>query len=553
MIEEQSVREWIAASRILQSWHIEGTLGRGKRSVVFGIARGEGKDRETSALKVIRAVPDADEIRRLKDIGLTDEAIAEKYRKRLEKCRDEVYIMQQLQGEAYLLNYLDFEEICPEGLPGGLLLIREEKLTPLKERLSRSGVDGHTVAEIALCVAKALEVCHRHRPDAIIHGDVKPDNIFWLRDDIYKLGDFGISSFESEPENSSFEGTPFYDAPEKSAGLKTPGTDIYALGKTLEVLLKNDLPGGFDGGYGALREIVRDMTEPDPSGRLSDISEVIRRLQGIRAETAVKWRYPNTDSLTETQTDWIEKQTRDASDEESIIPDLPERKPDAAAGETEQPVKTGKENEISGNLEDIHRRHLQKEREKKRRKWLIAGAVFGAAVLIAGIILISVLKKKESSVQQVQAILSMQEDPFDYGTVTCLVYSYPADCGFDGKDKHSALMHESLLLKAGNGTVLPVSAVRSGQSGLYLHLTASNGYENVYGYYQVALRTGDRLLTVTADQEHGKCGVFGKNVLYLDIGELFEGEEGQIASGQEYELSVYSPAGLMFRCYGKTT
>jgi serine/threonine protein kinase len=78
----------------------------------------------------------------------------------------------------------------------------------------------------------------------IIHRDVKPANVMVSSDGSVKLLDFGIAtgSFEDRRARSLYNvaGTAGYDAPERrhlERGEESPGSDVYALGVTLFVLL----------------------------------------------------------------------------------------------------------------------------------------------------------------------------------------------------------------------------------------------------------------------------------------------------------------------------
>ena len=547
MMDEAQVRSFIAQSEMLRTWKIEDVLGRGRKSVVYQIARDTGEEKAISALKVICVMPDPDEVKYLESIGLTSRAIEQKYKNRIARCRDEIRIMQQLQGEAYILNCLDFEEVKVEGKPGGLLMIREEKLTPLKDVFSKYPLNERKAVQIALCVARALDICHCHQSKPIVHGDVKPDNIFWLRDDIYKLGDFGVSAFISEVGAQKQEGTPFYDAPEKKSGDITPKTDIYALGRTIYRLLERKEHNSEAERNRPLWRLAAQMTAVNPADRPADIKEVIERLERIQTDTVMQWTYQQWESATETQTDSLASRVYRQSENESIIPDWPEKT--AVHSDDDASSKPDRSIEISDELQTSMQRRFAKERKLKRKRQIAVGAA--VVVLLAAGVTLYLCSQRKGTVNDVSVEFSMQKDPTDYGLITGLLYSYPKECGFEGRDKHDALMREALLTRIIGGTNLPITQLRRDGLGVYIHLTAANGFPDTMDSCRVAIRCGKEEVFTTVDAGNGDCGIFGQKLLYLSLDSLLSQAGDALSPGQNYELLVFSAKGLLFRMEGK--
>ncbi|NCC51388.1 MAG: serine/threonine protein kinase [Spartobacteria bacterium] len=99
--------------------------------------------------------------------------------------------------------------------------------------------------EIAVDVAEGLKAANEI---GLIHGDIKPANILFDRQDSAKVVDFGLARFVNwQPEGAGeIWGTPYYIAPEKAKGQRVDHrSDIYSLGATLYHALGAKPP--FDG------------------------------------------------------------------------------------------------------------------------------------------------------------------------------------------------------------------------------------------------------------------------------------------------------------------
>jgi tetratricopeptide (TPR) repeat protein len=138
-----------------------------------------------------------------------------------------VYDIGEEDGEPYIVSqYID------SGSVADLLRQTEARRLPI-----------HQTLRIGAEVARALAYCHRR---GVIHGDVKPSNVFLTKDGTAKLGDFGIAFGAELPRlnrEGALLGTFTHMAPEVATGLaRGPASDLYALGIMLYELVTGRLP-----------------------------------------------------------------------------------------------------------------------------------------------------------------------------------------------------------------------------------------------------------------------------------------------------------------------
>jgi serine/threonine protein kinase len=119
-------------------------------------------------------------------------------------------------------------------------------------------IDGEFIHPILQDVVQGMRFLHASQP-AIVHGDLKSQNILVDRRCRAKVTDFGLSRSGGATRKRT-TGTPFWMAPELLAGRQnTPASDVYAFGIILNELYARELPYAGQN----LREVVsqvRDLT-----------------------------------------------------------------------------------------------------------------------------------------------------------------------------------------------------------------------------------------------------------------------------------------------------
>jgi hypothetical protein len=169
---------------------------------------------------------------------------------------------------------------------------------------SQGALEESRVIDVAIQVAKALEVAHRN---GLVHRDVKPANILLSSDGQAKLFDLGLAREGVAASEGRAVGTPRYISPEQAKD--SPNIDIrsdlYSLGATMYHLVTGHLP--FTGETGQqmlakhvaerlvpphvrnpkvtqeLSAVISRLMEKNPDNRIQRPQDVIAALESIRS------------------------------------------------------------------------------------------------------------------------------------------------------------------------------------------------------------------------------------------------------------------------------
>ena len=165
----------------------------------------------------------------------------------------------------------------------------------LQKRLESGAMGRDDALKIFIQAARGVQALHEH---SLVHFDLKPANIF-LRGDIARVGDYGLSKLVTQSRNSlSFgRGTPYYMAPEMLQRRGDHRSDIYSLGIILYECLVGEVPFKGDSEWEVLRKheteqphfpphigaterqvILRAMAK-QPEARYESVADLLHALQ----------------------------------------------------------------------------------------------------------------------------------------------------------------------------------------------------------------------------------------------------------------------------------
>ncbi|MFO1051849.1 MAG: serine/threonine-protein kinase [Planctomycetota bacterium] len=165
----------------------------------------------------------------------------------------------------------------------------------LRSRIDDRSLDREDALRVFVQAARGVQALHEH---SLVHFDLKPANIF-LKGDIARVGDYGLSKLVTESRNSlSFgRGTPYYMAPELLKRRGDARSDIYSLGVILYESLTGRVPFKGESEWEVLRkheseeveippeigsverQVIQRCLAKDPLDRFQSVRELLHALQ----------------------------------------------------------------------------------------------------------------------------------------------------------------------------------------------------------------------------------------------------------------------------------
>jgi hypothetical protein len=173
-------------------------------------------------------------------------------------------------------------------------LVMELVEEPTLKELIRVGIPFSIGRALDIVIQICNAVGHAHRV-GIVHGDIKPQNVFVSADGRVKVADFGIASALSAAsvvEGEIIWGAPHYFSPEQAAGeVVSPASDVYSIGVVAYEMLTGHPPFEAETGIGVALKHLRE--EPVPLRQLNpDVSPQVERIvrKVLAKEPAARYR-----------------------------------------------------------------------------------------------------------------------------------------------------------------------------------------------------------------------------------------------------------------------
>lgn len=210
-----------------------------------------------------------------------------------EMCEN-LRVREMFYSEARLASSLEHRHIVSitdfgEDLRRGAFIVMEYLHgESLADRLDKTRcLDIKTSCDIIQQTAEALQFMHS---SGVVHGDIKPENIFLARGstrsdrrkNIVKVLDFGLSRISLPhitTEDEQLTGTPAYLAPERICGAPPDEqSDLYSLGVLFYEILTGEVP--FDGNVAQILN-AHLTTPPSPPSFVRKDSEISEALDDL--------------------------------------------------------------------------------------------------------------------------------------------------------------------------------------------------------------------------------------------------------------------------------
>ena len=207
--------------RYIGKYRVKGELGRGGMGAVY-LAEQPGLGREV-AIKELIPSADADPVA-LKRFLQEAQVMARTSHPNLVQVHD-----LELTGEA---NYIVLEFVRGKSL---------------RDWINQGAIPPPQVFAVMHGVLQALDYAHKH---AIVHRDMKPENVLLSDDGMVKVADFGIARLTDDTgvggtatKTGTTVGTPQYMSPEQVASSKVDGrSDLYSAGIMFYELVAGQAP-----------------------------------------------------------------------------------------------------------------------------------------------------------------------------------------------------------------------------------------------------------------------------------------------------------------------
>lgn len=210
-------------------WNVDGIVGEGTYGIVYAISLTD-EVRTTRSLVKLIPFPRTDvEMTSMMTRFSSDDAVRLYFKNALDVYKAKMKMLEPFRLNPALVRVDEYRIQERHDMPGWFLAIRMAPSTSLSDSLKGTNLSEKQVIQMGIDICKAIEIL---ASCGVVHGNIKPENIFVSKDGRYKLGDHVINQMMDQVKVSlSKKKTPSFLAPEvyKENAYDTTA-DIYSLG-----------------------------------------------------------------------------------------------------------------------------------------------------------------------------------------------------------------------------------------------------------------------------------------------------------------------------------
>lgn len=176
-----------------QNWKPVRTLGSDSYGTVYEIARDDGFGMvDHAALKVLSIPAAPEDFDTLVAEGRTPEEVTALFHRQVETIARQLMAVDAISDEPNLLRCEDHVIRAHADGRGWDIYVRTELLPSLPDYLRNHPHGEADIIRLGAGLCSALETCHRR---GIVHGDIKPRNVFGRRRQLQRAGHLQAGRF----------------------------------------------------------------------------------------------------------------------------------------------------------------------------------------------------------------------------------------------------------------------------------------------------------------------------------------------------------------------